>query len=428
MSACDSLTIITDSDETKLIMYQYSANILFDTPSGYIKDNLDCDPNNAYVLLTDEDYDTFTSLMNSAAEITGNLPCQDIVFNCVETESCSIRYINKSHDYVIFEDFQPYFNCHGPIYFDQLFEIQCIGTCPLSPTQTPTTASLINEPTSTSPTTDPTNSPSAAPTVSPTDYPTQSPTNAPSAAPTNNPIASNDFDSFIIITFVLDKLRTDDKTTIATNAYTEMANFEMVLNDEYFVPNLLLYENYLVRVMDIEGTEIQDININTGRQWENSNLQRLRFETKIECNLNAQDISCDSIKKISQPDDPNNFAENVQAIMRNYTDNNNLLFYVEDAGALTIECKFCEDPDPDYVFYGLTGFLALLVLISIFAFMFNLGKFPKLPGFNYVDNAAWSSLIAFGLQCWYGSPLIYIHITNMSYTGISILISFLHLR
>ena len=385
-------------------MYQYSANIVFDTPSGYTETNLDCDPNNAYVLLTDEDYDSFISLEASAANISGSLPCKDITFKCNETESCSIEYINKSHDYVIFEDFQPYFNCHGPIYFEQLFEIQCIGTCPLSPTQAPTTSSLFNEPTLSSPTKSPTNSPSGAPTVSPTNYPSRSPTNAPSAAPTNYPIASQDFDSFIIITFVLDKLRTDDKTTIATNAYTETAYFEMVLNDEYFVPNLLLYQNYLVRILKIEGTGIENININTGRQWDSSNLEKLRFETKIECNLNEQDISCDSIKKISQPDDPNHFNENVQAIMRNYTDNDNLLFYVEDADGLSIECKHCEDPGPDYILYALIGFLALLVLISIFAFMFNIGKFPRLPGFNYVDNAAWSALIAFGLQCWYDHP------------------------
>ena len=138
MSSCDSLTIVTDSDDTKLIMYQYSGNILFDAPSGYTGYNLDCDPNDAYILLKDDDYEAFISVEDSVQDIIGNLPCQDVTFKCLQTESCSMQYMHKNHSYEQFEDVQPYFNCHGPIYFEQLFDIHCVGTCPLSPTPSPT--------------------------------------------------------------------------------------------------------------------------------------------------------------------------------------------------------------------------------------------------------------------------------------------------
>ena len=411
VSACNSIMITTDSDDTRLVMYGYSADVKFDTPSGYTGYNLECNPNNAYILLTEDDYDSFLSIEDSATNVDGDLPCKGVTFTCLETESCSIEYVKRENQLTL-DEFQPYFNCHGPIYFEQLFDIECIGTCPISPTSSPTTPSPNVDPgiaTTAIPTTKiPTKSPSTA-------NPTESPTSSPSAAPTNHPISSQDFDHYIMITFVLEKLRPEDKGRIAINPQTEIDYFERVLDKAYFIQNLLLYENYLIHVINVDGIIIENIDINTGREWDNSNLEKLRFETKIECNLNAEDISCDSIKKHSHPDDTNNFDENVQATMRNYTGNDNLLFYVEDADNLEISCKNCaENTSPDYVLYVLVAFLSILIIISILALLFNYGKFPKLPGFNYVDNASWTALIIFGLQCWdfYSDIILSIEILN----------------
>ena len=205
---------------------------------------------------------------------------------------------------------------------------------------------------------------------------------------------------------MLDALRSKDKTLIAANPDGEIDYFETVLNKEYYIPNLLSYQHYLIKVQSIEGTEVQNINMNTGREWQNSKLNKLRFETKIECNLNKNDISCKSIMEQStphnsdNPDNSNNFEEKVQKIMQTHLRNNDFLFYIENADSLQIICKDCTDEQHNYLFYAIVGCLALLFVIAGFAFLFNHGKFPKFPGFNYVDNAAWSSLIIYGIQCW----------------------------
>ena len=48
-NACDSLRIITDSDNTTLKMHQYSTNVLFSTPSGFTDNNLECDRRTYYI-------------------------------------------------------------------------------------------------------------------------------------------------------------------------------------------------------------------------------------------------------------------------------------------------------------------------------------------------------------------------------------------
>eukprot|EP01084_Bolivina_argentea_P001058 1943_1 len=48
----------------------------------------------------------------------------------------------------------------------------------------------------------------------------------------------------------------------------------------------------------------------------------------------------------------------------------------------------------------MAAFCGLLVLIGIFALLYNKGKFPKLPGFNVVDDAKWAAVLIFSLQIW----------------------------
>ena len=78
--ACDSLSINSDSDNTKLLLHQFSSDIIFDTPLGYTGDNLECNPSNVYIIVD-----------SNLSEISSNLPCQDVTFKCNKSESCSME-------------------------------------------------------------------------------------------------------------------------------------------------------------------------------------------------------------------------------------------------------------------------------------------------------------------------------------------------
>ena len=72
-----------------------------------------------------------------------------------------------------------------------------------------------------------------------------------------------------------------------------------------------------------------------------------------------------------------------------------------------IRCMAEPDSSPAYVLYALASVVALLFILAIFAFLFNKRKFPKLPGFNVVDDAEWTALMIYSLQLWCDAIFIY---------------------
>ena len=172
----------------------------------------------------------------------------------------------------------------------------------------------------------------------------------------------------------------------------------------YFIPNVISYDKYFVQMLDIQETLIEEINTNTVIEW--TNLDKLELHAQIECNQDDNNINyCESIKLQSQSDASNNvdddFSGRVRSTLANHYTNNNLEFYVRNPQALDITCKGCETEATNYVLYGLLSLVIVLVLISICAFLFNIGKFPKLPGFHRVDNAKWTSITIFAVQFWF---------------------------
>ena len=244
--------------------------------------------------------------------------------------------------------------------------------------------------------------PTPAPTNFPTNYPTLSPSVAPSfspsTAPTNNPIATKDFDSFISITYLLQNLNDEDKIQIVNDPLNETRYIEDVIKQKYFLDGFLSFENFLVSISDIQGSEITAIDTNTQFEW--INLETLSLNAQIDCNENDDNINyCASIQQQSKK--TNDFYDRVAADLRVHYSNQQITFSSENGNALIIDCKDCEEEQPDYVLYGLAGIVGLIYLVALFALMFNMGLFPKLPGFNYVDNGNWVALMTIGLQFWY---------------------------
>ena len=422
------MIVDTDSDNTTLNIYEYSEDVTFGTPSGYTGENLNCDPSNAYITI---DQSGMTDYHDALPD---DLPCSDVKIVCNVTEECSIKYNDSTTSPL--NTYQPFFNCYGPIYIQDLYDINCFGTCPESPTTPPTPAptssptmpslspstaptvspslSPSNAPSqpptnfpsispSFSPTYSPSFSPSDSPSVSPSLTPTYSPSLAPSTSPTSSPLAVSEFDSFIDITYILAKITQSVKTRIAQYATNETQFIESVINEKYFIPNVISYDKYLVRMLDIEGTLIEDINTNTAIEW--TNLEELKLHAQIECNQDDNSVNyCESIKLQSQSDSTSNvddFSGNVQKALSQHYDNDNLEFYVSEPQALDILCKDCEIEAPNYVLYSLLSLVILLFIISICALLFNKKMFPKLPGFHVVDDAKWTAVMIFALQFWY---------------------------
>ena len=412
-------------------MYHHSDNVRFNTPSGYTEENIECDPSNMYLIL---DHNCI-SIEQSVTEISGDLPCKGVTFGCNGTGTCDITYINKS-DLIDINSFQPFFNCYGPLYLQDLFDLQCIGTCPESPSIAPTTApswspskettSPIAAPTfspsisssnapskpptaspttspSWNPTSSPSFSPSLAPSFSPSSDPTYSPSLAPSTSPTSSPLAVSEFDSFIDITYILARLTQTGKTRLAQYAANETEVIQSVINEKYFIPNIISYDKYMVQLLDIEGTLIEEIGENEAIEW--ITLEELKLHAQIECNQDDNNVNyCESIKLQSQSDvskSVDDFSGSVQKALAFHYSNADLQFYVDEPQALDIVCKICETEAPNYVLYGLLSLVSILCIISIFAFLYNKGKFPKLPGFYEVDNARWTSITIFAVQFWY---------------------------
>eukprot|EP01084_Bolivina_argentea_P018698 34793_1 len=85
---------------------------------------------------------------------------------------------------------------------------------------------------------------------------------------------------------------------------------------------------------------------------------------------------------------------------------NDLEFSVVSMGEDAIELYPSKPEKTDYVFYISLGITSTIVIIAMFAWLYNKGKFPKLPGFNVVDDARWLSVIIFALQFWdFGSDV-----------------------
>ena len=444
-------------------------------PAGYSSDNLECGPT-AYITLGNG-----RSINESITNVYAQLmACDDVQIICNvlnNTGNCDMEYFDLNEVSLDF-DFIDMFNCNDPLPVSSFLGARCIGTCPQSPTESPTQAppfsptAITMDPTpaptlnpskaptlapsispssaptnapsispstapsmtpsstptlspSVAPSNAPTSSPSPAPSAGPTNFPTMPPSPAPTSAPinnptfspslapsfspsqspTNNPIASGDFDHYISVTYVLENVNDFVKTSVTTNPMNETNYIEWVIKSNYFLQKFLPYQKYKVSILDIEGTEVTEIDGNAYAQW--LGLNELHLNAEIECNEATDDDNANYCAQVQiQSKKNNDFDERVTAALKSHYQHDSLIFTIQNGDELQIECKDCEEDPPNYVLYGLATVVGLIYIIAFFALLFNMGKFPKLPGFHYVDNGNWVALMTIGLQFWF----VYMHL------------------
>eukprot|EP01083_Nonionella_stella_P154881 499599_1 len=278
-----------------------------------------------------------------------------------------------------------------------LNRFQYLSTPTADPTPQPTVApSAQTMAPSRTPTIKPTMIPTLVPSNAPSWSPSPAPSNAPSNAPTNNPIASDDFDYLLEITYVLKAVDSDDKKKIANDPFNVTNDIQNIIKNEYVADDPISHEEFLIDIQRIQGTKIKNIDSRFALiKW--TNIQSLELQTRIECT----DYACASIKEQSK--DENDFAESVTATLQTYFNNSDLQFEVEgDADELEIVAKYAPaeaEPD-DYMLYGIGSVCGLLGLIGVLALLFNKGYIPQFSGSSIVDNAQFAAVFVFSLQFW----------------------------
>eukprot|EP01083_Nonionella_stella_P070947 190171_1 len=145
----------------------------------------------------DDNHDTLSEYI--ASTLYPQIPCSDVTFICNDTEIENPSKYCEIETFIIDDasaDLYDFDQCYGPIAFQDVIQLQRLGTCPQSPTTDPTAAPSLsptiqshspsNAP-SNSPSHSPTNAPSNAPSISPSPSPSTAPSNSPSHSPSNSP-------------------------------------------------------------------------------------------------------------------------------------------------------------------------------------------------------------------------------------------------
>jgi len=148
----------------------------------------------------------------------------------------------------------------------------------------------------------------------------------------------------------------------------------------------------MLNIIKIQDTEIENINKAMYAEW--SKYKSLTFETRIECDA----LICPFIRQQTYKKD---FTMATETNLREYFQNKNLEFLVQNADTITIECKHCSKDEPfQYILVTLGTVISLFMITAICAILFNQGIIPKILCFNVVDDGRWQALIAFSLQLW----------------------------
>eukprot|EP01083_Nonionella_stella_P291619 992170_1 len=190
--ACDGIQLFTDNENTTFTLHEFSASVTIHNLMGHNEDNLRCGSTDAYFTLTNLFNIVNESIQN---ELYDPLPCSDVSFVCNTTNACVVDQLLFGHTFDrLYNDIYPFYECYGPILFQDVYDTQCLGTCPQSPTKAPTNVPS-NAPTlfTKSPTTAPSSTPTSPPSIAPSTAPSLMPSMAPSFAPTQPPSRSPSF-------------------------------------------------------------------------------------------------------------------------------------------------------------------------------------------------------------------------------------------
>eukprot|EP01084_Bolivina_argentea_P295519 508800_1 len=264
----------------------------------------------------------------------------------------------------------------------------------LSPTLAPTLAPSFNPsiaPTlnpSISPTNNPSLSPTVNPTIAPTFSPTAAPTIDPTQAPTRNPTGSKyNFDSKIVITYILTLLNNDNIDFILNNTLTDaIENIESIIESHYFdIKYLNQYEFFQIQIK-----KINEISYKNEQEFIRK-MNVIYDELKESMQLNAEiefDYK-DGIHLLSTSKDKV-FYRSTTHSLREYFNNSVMNFTVYDPKQLEI---IQDESSSSFgvTFWTLNGILFVCAMLALAAMIQN--KYSM-----RVDSANWIAIILYGVQ------------------------------
>ena len=293
----------------------------------------------------------------------------------------------------------------------------------IDPTVDPTSDPTVNP--STSPTFDPTIDPTITPTQNPTKYPTAdpsfkpstdptrsptpTPTAIPSRAPTRYPTDITDYDSYIEIVYGIEKLQNYMLEMMARNITLWMGDFIIFIEESYVsLSSVLEYRHFWIQIIKIGDYQWNQLETGSSLRVKDSLIRSykpmLQFQSKIICaEWICQHIIDNFDKHRFENYTTNELRSYFQTVTVDADEQEQIIFsVVTDTESIQINSL---EPvkSPPYVLYIIACISGSLVIIGIFALIFNSmpKKCSKIPGFNVVDNGKWISMIIFALQFWY---------------------------
>eukprot|EP01083_Nonionella_stella_P288803 982725_1 len=283
-----------------------------------------------------------------------------------------------------------------------------------NPTSTPTLAPTI------APSSSPSLTPSATPSTPPTSAPTTPPTIAPSFSPTRVPVAGNAYDHYVPIRYLVGNLTIPLKRKIAANKSRIIPWMETIIEGGYFNEEFLEFNQFEVAIDAINDEEMDDISDSSFLTWGKQN-DLLAFDARVFCkyahcvfianidhnSTRSANANAEATSTPSECNELSKFQAIVQCNLAAFFARHGVIFTVHNAYLLSSESvvcfRNCDDPsgqETEYVFYTSLAITGTIILFAMFAFLFNKGKFPNLPGFHPVDDAQWLSVIIFAVQFW----------------------------
>ena len=349
---CNGLRLKTDRwNTTKLVLYNESSNIVYNNGYGYVEGiTIDCNMANEYVSLTNNSINTKTWKNDISTQVT----CFDVKFICDDNNllntECTVSGYNTIIDPldIIGKAADPCVN----IALIDLIELYCFGKCIMSPNGTDSPTITTEMPTKTPP---------------PTLAPTNSPTPGPSLAPTTEDWMG-DNGGYIRIYFHL---------------YNVSESVYININNEYDRHKLSRFIEMCI--------------------FDNKVLVYNKFDVKSEL-FRYKDNFVDFNVKV-QLTDKTDVTYLVQRLKNNlYMFDERFDDYYGTSG-VTIKYvssdTFVGNKTPDdYVLYSLIGFLSIIVIIAILAYMDQYGLLRHCGHQSYGDHTGVSSIMIVGIQIW----------------------------
>ena len=409
---CNDLVIRTNSEQTQLVMFEFSKDVVLDNGVGFLSaiHNIECATNK---------WIQFDGLLENAQTVAQSMaseygadqyPCDGVSVHC-GNRSCAMSYAFAGEGLVdqLNDDDTAYW-----LNLNALLKVTCNGGCEESPTLAPTvvpTKYPSSDPTddpakpTSDPTSDPTASPSEMPTKAPTDNPTATPSDGPSADPTRSPTTKDLYDSYFEAEFKVQGFTNSDILFIASSVGVAADSMAFAIESGYDNDGILTFRQVWVIISRLNGQTVQRLKVNP-----DAATLLAGTAMAITASIRCSEVNCHYLVDEDSDFEQDTFEKFVSVAMSAYFQyqveraaetnvdtEGELLFSVESLSAVQSLQPLAET---NFLFYGLVSLCGALVLLGAMALCFNELKCRGIGPCFMVDNGRWTAVLVVSLQIW----------------------------